>query len=124
MAQSLFLYDFAKDYGCFLPLSEKIKPETKLKSSGLIKLAEKISKQSSIVCIVWLLVATLTQIYNEKEQADQVKIKEAPGSGMELNAVFQEINRLKKILMLNGIEGVVTPEQDATQLSFQLVERN
>lgn len=55
MAQSLFLYDFAKDYGCFLPLSEKIKPETKLKSSGLIKLAEKISK--------WRLYTTTYFLY-------------------------------------------------------------
>jgi hypothetical protein len=49
------------------------------------------------------------------------RIKEAPGSGMELNPVFKEINTLK---ILNGIKGVVTSRQDSTQLSFHFVKRN
>jgi hypothetical protein len=36
----------------------------------------------------------------------------------------ESVNRLKKRLILNGIKGVVTSEQDQTQLSFQLVKRN
>lgn len=33
--------------------------------------------------------------------------KGVPGSGMELNPLFKEINRLKKSLVLNGIKGAV-----------------
>jgi hypothetical protein len=44
--------------------------------------------------------------------------KEASRSGMELNPVFREINRLKKILTFNRKKAVVTSEQDPTQLSF------
>ena len=44
-------------------------PEAKVKSFGLIPLAEKISKQPRIVFVMWLLVVTLVKIYNEKEQA-------------------------------------------------------
>ena len=38
-------------------------------------LAEEISRQLSIDCVPCLLVATLTQIYNEKEQAEQGKMQ-------------------------------------------------
>ena len=41
---------------------------------------------------------------------------------MEPSPVFKEINRLKKSLMLSEIKGVVTSEQDPTQLSFQPME--
>ena len=37
-------------------------------------MAEKISKQPSIDSVVWLLVLTLMKIYNEKEQAEQIKM--------------------------------------------------
>ena len=43
--------------------------------------------------------------------------KGAPGSRMDLNHVFKEINRLGKQL-----KEVVILEQDHTQLSFQLVK--
>ena len=36
-------------------------------------LAEEISKQACIDSVVWLLVFILTQIYNEKKQAEQEK---------------------------------------------------
>jgi hypothetical protein len=49
------------------------------------------------------------------------RIKRAPGSGMELNPVFKEVNKWK---LLNGIKGVVTLGQDPTQLSFHLMKRN
>jgi hypothetical protein len=60
---------------------------------GLVELAEEISKWPSIDSLVWLLVVTLMKIYNEKEQAEEVKNtkcteKGAPGSGKELNPVF------------------------------------
>ena len=38
---------------------------------------------------------------------------------MELNLVFKEKNRIK---IFDGIKGVVTSEQDPTQLSFQPME--
>ena len=44
--------------------------------------------------------------------------KGAPGSGIELNPVFKEINRLR-----NGIKGVVTSGQDPTQLNFQYIKK-
>ena len=42
--------------------------KNKLKSFGLMSLAEKISRQSSIASVMWLLVMILMQIYNEKRQ--------------------------------------------------------
>jgi hypothetical protein len=36
-------------------------------------LAEEISRQPSIICVVWLLVVTLLQIYKEKEQTEKNK---------------------------------------------------
>ena len=102
-------------------------PEAKLKSFGLVVLSEEISNQPRIV--MWLLVFTLMKICNEKEQAEKGKMynsrrKGALGSRMMANPVFKEINRLRKILMLNGIKAVVTSGQDPIQLSFQLVKRN
>lgn len=71
------------------------------------------------------------QVYNEKEQAEQGKVesdslrrKEALGSIIEQSPVLKEIKRLKRNLILNGIQGVVTSEQDHTQLSFQFLKRN
>ena len=50
-------------------------PEAKVKRFGLILLAEEISKQPCIDAVMWLLLFTLLQIYNEKEQAEQGKIQ-------------------------------------------------
>ena len=55
-------------------LVQKNLPEPKLKSYGLA-LAEEISRKPGIDCIVWLLVAMIIQIYNEREQAKQGKIQ-------------------------------------------------
>jgi hypothetical protein len=70
-------------------------------------------------------------INNKKKQAEQGKYKMyslrrkwVPGSGMELNPIFKEMNRLKKSLILNEVKGEETSGQDLTQLSFQLVKRN
>jgi hypothetical protein len=48
--------------------------EAKLKSFGLMTLAE-ISRQPNIDSVLWLLVVTLMQIYNEKEQAEHGKMQ-------------------------------------------------
>lgn len=50
-------------------------PEAKLESYELTILAEEVSRQPNIDYIDWLLVATLVQIYNEKEEREQVKIQ-------------------------------------------------
>ena len=42
-------------------------PEAKVKSFGLIPLAEEISKQPSIDFVMWILMVTLMKIYSEKE---------------------------------------------------------
>lgn len=44
-------------------------PETKQKSSIVISLAE-FSRQSYIDSVAWLLVITLIQVYDEKEQKE------------------------------------------------------
>jgi hypothetical protein len=52
------------------------------------------------------------QIYNERENAEKEKKckiynlrrKGLSGSGIELNSLFKEINRLKNVLTLDGIK--------------------
>ena len=69
MARRLFSYYFlVKKVAAFCPCPKSL-PEAKVKSFGLILLAEEISKQFKTV--VWLLVLTFMKIYNEKEQAEQ-----------------------------------------------------
>jgi hypothetical protein len=58
---------------CFLACQKKNLLEAKLKSYRCLK--EDISKQSSIDCIVLLLVASIMKVYNEKQQAKQGKIQ-------------------------------------------------
>ena len=53
-----------------------------------------------------------------------LKRKSLPGSGMELNPEFKEINRLKKSSIKKEIKGIVIPGQDPTRLIFHLVKRN
>ena len=50
-----------KKVAAFCPCT-KILPEAKVKSFGLIPLAEEISKQPSLDSAVWLLVLTLMKI--------------------------------------------------------------
>ena len=66
------------------------------------------------------------KIYNEKDKAGQSKLqnvnfekKRAPGSGIDLNSLYKDINGLR-----NGMQGVVTSGHDSTQLNFQLVQRD
>jgi hypothetical protein len=58
-----------------------------------------------------------SKLRKEKKKMCSLRIRRTPGSGMELNLVFKEINRLK---ISNGIKGVVTLGQDPTKLNFIL----
>ena len=63
-----------KTVAAFCPCPKSL-PEAKLKSFGLIAFAEEISKELSVNSVLWLAVARLGQICNEKEQAEQRKFK-------------------------------------------------
>ena len=63
-----------KNVVVFCPCLKNL-PEAKVKSFGLIPLAEEISKQPHIDSVMWLLVIILRKIYNEKEQAEQGKLQ-------------------------------------------------
>lgn len=78
-------------------------------------MAEEISRKPGIDCTVWLLVAMIIQICNEREQAMHFEMKGAPRSIKEQRTLFMEKNRLKKSLMLSGIKAVLTSGQDPTQ---------
>lgn len=74
--------------------------------------AEKISRYSSVDCVVWLLGASFMQIYFEKEQPRQREknVQFEKRSTKKYNgaqASGKEKKGLKKSLMLNGIKGVV-----------------
>lgn len=106
-------------------------PKAKLKSFRLIVLAEEISRQHNIDSVGWILLVTLMQLYNEKEQAKQgkklkrmytLRRKRASESIMELSPVLKGIKRLNKHLVLYGIKELVTSGHDPIQLSFQLVK--
>lgn len=56
----------AKNVAAFCPCLRN-PPEAKLKDFELILLAEEISRQLYIDVVMWLLVITLEQVYNEKE---------------------------------------------------------
>lgn len=96
-------------------------------------LLAEILRQPNSDLVTWLLVVTLPQIYNGKEQAGQKKKykrcswgrKGAPGNGTwEPSPVLQEIKSLKTSLLLTKIKEAVTSRRDPTQLSFQHVKRN
>ena len=71
-----------------------------MKSYGQIALAEDISKQTSTDCVMWLLVASLMQICNQKEQAEQGKIQNIQ---LEEKRSTRKCKQIKKILMLSGL---------------------
>lgn len=50
-------------------------PEVKLKSFVLLLLAEGTERHSHIDCVLWLLVITHMQIYNGKQQTEQIEIQ-------------------------------------------------
>lgn len=99
-------------------------PETKLKNSGLLTLAE-MSVQPSIDCILWLFfsffcrsIKKRSKLHKEKDKINSLRRKGAPGSVMELDLVLNDIKTLKKSLMLNGIKGAVNPGKYSTLPSF------
>ena len=63
----------AKNVAAFFWPCLKGLPEVKVKIFGLNELAKEISKQFSIDCHVWLLMAILIKICNKKEQDEQGK---------------------------------------------------
>ena len=75
-----------------------------MKRFRLIALKKVVSKQPGINSVVWLLKFTLmksilmkrSKLRKEKYKIYVSSIKEAPGSEMELNLVFKEINRSRK----------------------------
>lgn len=101
-------YDIlVKKCGCFLPCSKTNLLKAKLKHFffRLMALVEEIFIQLSADHVLWLWVASLIQLYNKIEQAEQEEYKihslkriGAWGKVMELSPVIKEINRLKKSL--------------------------
>lgn len=57
----------------FIPGLKKL-PEVKMKNFGFMELTEDISRHPSIDYVLWLLVITLIQIDNKKEEAGQKEI--------------------------------------------------
>lgn len=113
---------------CFLPFSKKKKNLPKDKRFGLVALTKKTARQLSIDCVVCLLVVTLMQIYNEKEQAGQGEVqnvqfeKKRECTGAKSSAPGDKM--FKESLVVNRIKEVVTLRKGPTQINFQLVKRN
>lgn len=77
--------------------------------------------------VIWLLVFTLMQIYNEKEQTEQEKKykiytlrrKEAPESRNVAKACVEGDKQIKESFMLSGKRsGNLTPEPQPDKLPF------
>ena len=94
-------------------------------------LIQEVSRKASIGYVIWLLVITLFQIYNEKEKIGQ-KIqnvmylfggdKTVPRNVMlEPTPVLKEIRPLKKCLILNKIKQALPTGEDPTQLMLDTV---
>lgn len=47
-------------------------PKAKLKMNGQLSLVEEVYRQSNIDFVLRFLAATLTQVYNKKEQEQQI----------------------------------------------------
>ena len=65
---------FVKNVAVFC-LCLNILPEVKLQIFGLTAFAGEISKQPSVDCVLWLLMAVPIEIYNKNEQAKQGKLQ-------------------------------------------------
>jgi hypothetical protein len=91
-------------------LSPKNLPKIKLKSFGLISLAEEISRQPCIDCGRWLLVITFMQIYNlqaGQREIQTVQFVEERNtrkcSGTKSRTQEDKKKNLKKSLMLGDL---------------------
>lgn len=104
-------------------------PQAKLKSLGLIALAEGISKQTrmdSIMCFQCSLLCRSIVKRSKLSKGQNIQFQEKRGPRKQNNAksCVQEINKLKKSLILNEIKQVVVPGQELTKVSFELLKRN
>ena len=70
----MLLWNFDEEFDCLLTLSKINLLDAKLNSNRLAALTEDISEQPCIDCVMWFIVASLMQMYNEKEQAEQGQI--------------------------------------------------
>jgi hypothetical protein len=70
-------------------LCPKIQHDTKLNHFELIPIVQEILRQFTTNYIMWLLVTTLMEIYNKKEQAKQCL--RTKGSIMEQSKIFKVI---------------------------------
>jgi hypothetical protein len=60
-----------------------IMPEAKLKGLGLLPLAEEISRQPSIDCVLWLLTTTLMQNCNDRRGSREKRKTRCTAQGEE-----------------------------------------
>lgn len=102
-------------------------PDSKQKSFQLMALTEAISSKLSTNCVVWLLVVTLKQTYDEQASWTRRNTKctvwkGTPGNIMGLSSVLKDIRNLKFDAKWN--KGSDDLGAGPTQLSFQLVTRN
>lgn len=58
-------------------------PEAKVKSRGLVSPVEAISRQHNIESVTWLILISLKQICNEKDQTGQKETQIVEGGGKE-----------------------------------------
>ena len=106
-----------RDYSCAILVTDvtafcpcpKSLPGAKWKKYMLIASAEDFQEQPCIaygICIMFTLMQLNIMIRSKlSKKTHNIYRKGAQGSGMYLNLVFQNINKLKKIWILNGIEG-------------------
>lgn len=91
-----------------------------MKSCGSTTLAEE-SKQPSVDCATWLLVASVMEIYNEKEQVEQGKMQNVQIVEERDTRRCKQITEKRATNWNKGSGGLRTRPM---QLSFQLVKRN
>ena len=109
-------------------------PEAKLKSFILIWSAE-ISRQPSIHCVLWLLVVSVMQMYNEKQtkkQKQKTSTKKYKMHSLREQGSIRKYSEAKCSAQGHKMfkekpdgkcdKGVVPSGQDHTQLSIQLVK--
>jgi hypothetical protein len=100
--ETVFMVILVKNMAAFCPCPKSL-PKAKMRRIRSIALAKEVSEQPGINSIVWLPKLTLMKnIVMKRIKKRKVKytmydgsIKGASGSGMELNPVFKEINRLR-----------------------------
>lgn len=111
---------------CFLHFLRSL-PEAKLKSFGLISLAEEISRHPNNDSVTWLLVITLRKICNKKEQGRQKETQMSSLRGKWGTGIFNVSRKtcagVMRGLVFSEIKGVVASGQDSTQINFQLLKR-